>query len=720
MARRPNISKKELDKLLDEIQRDFYADYSDHQTYVHVKAQSLEDTFSPNDSGEKDYPWVGASNVTPPLVGKTVRAIWPRFVNAILGITPIVQAVAVKPEDRGDAEARAAWHNHRLLNLLPRFKHTLTNCIIEMVHSGDSVLHPRYELEKTYEPEWRVVDNFTIVPDAQGQPLDFIPKTDEEVIDEVFEDANKVTKKGGGEYKVRYIEDGHEYTAFVSIDRDDDDIREDQLSVTIEGERYDSRLHLDKVDSGSLVAPAGATGYQRDQAKRLTHLMWMHVDEIEADPNFHNLTKSDLKYLRSKAATGDNVPGEPAEAEQVLDELTGTPKIWGVTGQNQMMIRVLVHYRPHTSRGRRREMIFWVIPALKKIGRWENLKSIYGHGQRPYVNFQFIPLANRPRGLGIWHLIHPYQDEAATILNQMNDRENLVNNPRMMVQHNAGITAGRLRGSPPGDTLGVKDIGRVAPLTWQIDPHGGFPVYQTMVAAAEQAAASGDFQAGVSPSRPNAPRTARGTMALLAEGATILDAHILLVNESFSELILQIDGLDEQYLPPEVRFLTTGKQELKIERQQFRSKVRFYLTGNTTNTNLQVQQSTSQLMYQSLIGNPIITGEFVQMPAIAIEAQYRLVEDLIKKHSPQGDASLYLKDLQDYLQAAQQFQQQQAQAMQQQGDVEDAMLQSEEDRKDLDSQTKAFGAAANVRGQNQQSKMELFKAQIAAGGNGGT
>ena len=715
MARRPNLTKREQADLVDEIKKDFFKDFTDHQVWLDKRAQALEDTFNPN-QGEKDYPWEDASNITPPLVGKMTRAVWPRLSNALLGMSPLVQAVAVNPEDREDAEARADWHNHRLVNLLPRFRHTLSTWIIELAHSGDSVLKPSYETEHTYEPEWRVVDNFVPVLDDQGEPIGILEKTDEQAIDEVFETAGRVTKLRGGEYKVTYVDEGFEYVAYVGIDRDDPDVREDQLSLTIEGEKIDRRLHLKRTDPGSLVPPAGSTGYQKDQAERLTELQWMSVDAIEADPNFHNLTKKDIKNLR-KMGTGEYAPGNPEDPRSIEDDIVGVPSVWGVTGFKENMIRVLVHYRSYKTRGRRKEMIFWVIPSLEKLGRWDYLKTIYGHGQRPYVNGVFIPLANRPHGIGIWHLVYPYQDEASTILNQMNDRENLVNNPRMLVQANAGITAGRLQGAPPGECLPVKDVSRVVPLTWDINPHGGLPVYQLCVASAEQAAGIGDFQVGVQPSRPNAPRTARGTMALISEGNIILDAHIMLLQESFSELIAQIDGLDEQYLPPETRFLTTGKVEKKITRQQFRSKVRFYLTGNTTNTNQQVQQQTSQLMYQSLVGNPLFTGEYLQMHPVAVENSYRLAADLIKKHSPGNDASAYIPDLQVFQESAQQAQEQQSQAQEQMNEFQRKLAEGEATREDAEIAIKAFEAASKFKGSQDANQMQLMKAMLSEMGN---
>jgi hypothetical protein len=237
------------------------------------------------------------------------------------------------------------------------------------------------------------------------------------------------------------------------------------------------------------------------------------------------------------------------------------------------------------------------------------------------------------------------------------------------------------------------------------------------VASAEQAAGIGDHTVGVQPTRPNAPRTARGTLALISEGNVILDAHITLIQEAFSELIHQIDGLDEQYLPPEVRYLTTGKVEKKITRQQFRSKVRFYLTGNTTNTNQQVQQQVSQLMYQSLVGNPLFTGEFLQMHPIAIQNSYKLAADLIKKHSPGNDSSAYIPDLQDFLEAAKTSQEESAKAQEAMNEYMRSQQDREGDRDDAEVQIKAFEAVSKYRGGQDTNQMQLMKAMLSGMGN---
>lgn len=707
MPYRPDFSVAELQKFSHDIERDFHDCWADHYEWMEKRAQAFEDLFDPNKILHGG-PWEFSSNIDPPLVAKLVRGVWPRIVNGIVGMSPLAQAVAVNPAEQEDADARAAWMNHRILNLIPGFKRTFSTFCIDLINSGDSVLKPWHEFKMSYEPHWIVLDNFNVVMDANGEPIDIIRKTDDEVLAEVFDGIESKKRLGNHEYKIVTIEKGRHHTAYAHIDWEDKMCREDQVSITIEGEHVISRVRLKTLNPGNLVAPSYACGYGVDEAETCNEMMWMTPDQIEADPNFFNLTKGDHKYLRK--ITGDH-PQEDIQAyEQVQAELTGIDSVWGITGIRNRKIRVIKHYRPVKTRGRTKQMIFWSIPVLKsKIARWEFLKAIFGHGDRPYVDGSFIPLSNRVHGVGMWHLAYPYQDEASTILNQMNDRENLVNRPRLLNEKNSGITEARLRGSPPGDILTVKNVERIRPLVWDINPHGGMPVLQQMYAFAEQIAGIGDLQVGVQPNRPNAPRTARGTLALISEGNIILDTHISLVQESFSRLLNQIDGLDQQYIDPETRFMTTGKEERVIMKQQFEAPVRFYLTGNTANTNPQVQQAVSQLMYQNLLGNPLITGEYTMMPPAAIEGMYRVTEEFVAKHSPGNDASRYLKPLEFYLQTAQEFQQAQQQGAQQGQQAQAAAQEREADREDVKVMASAYSDLADAQSKARGQNMELFR-----------
>lgn len=708
MPRRPQFTKKEHDEIVKLIRDELHDDLVDHQTWVDKRAQALEDMIHAN-RGIKDYPWEGASNITPPLVAKLVRAVWPRITNAILGMSPLVQAVAVNPADQEDAEARAAWHNHRIVNMISRFKRKISTWIIDFVHGGDAVLKVTSDLERDYEPEWRVLDNFVPITNEMGEIVDALPKTDEAVLDEVFENGVSYTKKGGGEYKVTYLDEGREYTAFVMIDRDDPAVREDELSVTIEGEKVDRNLNLRVVTTGSLIPTAGATGLQYPHSHHLSELHWFTVEEIKMNPSFFNLSKKDLKDLE-KMSKGELLPVNPELVEEVEDDVTGVPYVWGLSGVKQKKIRVIEHYRPYTTRGRQKQMIFWVIPALDKLARWDYVKTIFGHGQRPYVDAQFLPLPNNPRGLGLWHLVHPYQDEASTIFNQMNDRENLRNNPQLLVAKTAGISAGDMEGKPPGTVHMVRDPSLVVPLQWPLEDHMGMSILQNIFAYAEQIAGIGDIQAGIQPNRPNAPRTARGTLALISEGNIIIDTHIALVQEAFAELIMMIDALDEQYMPPEIRFMTTGKQERVITRQQFRKKVRFFLSGNTTNTNQQVQQAVSELLYTSLRENPFFTGAYLQLDPLAIVGHHKITMELVQKHAPHQDASSFLQPVERYIQEAQQFQQAQAQAQEEKNRFERQMALRKAEREDLDTQIDAFEATGKVQSDRKKNETGQLQA----------
>jgi hypothetical protein len=505
-------------------------------------------------------------------------------------------------------------------------------------------------------PEWRIVEG--IGYDAVDNPVRL---TDREILDELFEDLRKATAKGKHSYDIRFGEDGFVYAARVTIDREDPQVRENQVSVFIEREYIEGNVRVKVIDIEDLIVPAAATGVQKENAHHLFRTYWLYPEDIAnkvATGEFHNLKEVD--FVKLDIMRGEELSDDNSLVKRAKDDLDCIDQVSGLSGFEQSKIRVVECYYPWGNS----QMIFQWIPGIKKLASWDYHSVRFGHGRRPFVLLPFIPIANRTYGIGIADMLDPLQQEAATIFNQMNDREDLVNNPVMLVEQNAGVNPNVFRALPPGAVVSVRNVERVRPLEWQKNPHSGLPIIQNLFAMSEQLAGVGDIQAGVQPNRPNAPRTARGTLALISEGNIILDTHIMLAQEKFKEVLHQIDGLLRQYMPPERQFPITGKQETGVvTRDNFRSSVKFYFSGNTVNTNIQAKQQTAQFLFQNLVGHPFFTGEFLQMPPLSIEATWRLLNYFAEQHLPGKDATFFFPQLEALLDFATQSQQAQAQAM---------------------------------------------------------
>lgn len=714
MARRPNFTKSEQQEILKVLTKEFREDWQDRQIFARKRAQAVEDMFLPV-RGVKSYPWEAASNVIPPMVAKAVRTVWARMVGALLNIDPVVQAMPINPRDAKSAEARQAYLNYQIRNEIPRFKKEVATWLLDLCNGGHALLLTWFEQCPDWQTEYLVDDNFIPILDEQtGELLEAVRKSDRDVLDGIFDDLIS-SRKSDEEWLVKFLDDdGILKEGDVFIDREDEDVRDDQLSVLIRKMMMIRRVRVESKLAEDFLVPSTSTGYQKENAHHMTYKLWMHPDDlvdVAGRRGFHQISPKDGDRLHNML--GHFLPDEE-RTQEVLDQLTGVESVWGITGHSRGMVRVLMHFRPWKIAGRTYDMIFYTLPLENKLIGWEYHSVLFGHNRRPVTDAVFIPLPQRAEGVGVWHMVSPYQEEASVLLNQMNDRGNLRNNPMLLAERNAGISTGALQSRAPGDILWVRNISQVQPLSWNVEPYNEFPMLTQMFAFGEQAAGVGDLQAGVAPNRPNAPRTARGTLALIGEGNVILDAHVHILHEAFTELIHQIDGLNAQFTSPEERFSITGKEELTISKRDFRARVRFFFSGNTSNTNPQVQQAVAQFLFENLAPHPFFTGEYLQMPLSAIKHQWRLLDHMIRQHAPGKDSEFILDPLEVLLEEAQQFRQQQAQ--QQQTLLEQELLTSEREaeREDMKAVTQALKTAGGVQKDRAEEERNIIEMLIGA------
>lgn len=93
---------------------------------------------------------------------------------------------------------------------------------------------------------------------------------------------------------------------------------------------------------------------------------------------------------------------------------------------------------------------------------------------------------------------------------------------------------------------------------------------QNLIGFAERVTGINDMNSGRQSDRPNAPRTARQTIAYLDQGNTRLNLSMTNIRDGLRKLIKYIWELDCQYAPPTKFFRITGKSGAGVlDRQQF-------------------------------------------------------------------------------------------------------------------------------------------------------
>lgn len=680
MPLRPKYTEEELLEIYKRVQDDLEDDLTDRASWLERRARSIEDWLAP-EMGPVDYPWEDASNITPPIIAKAVRTVLPRILNAFFGADPFVHAMPVNPTNRDDAEAREGYLNFNIKNRILDFHREISTWVLDHLVHGNSPLMVWWEAYDELQPEWRIVDAEIENPVNPGE---IVRLSDRMILSDLFAEVDQQTAQvkedftaralGNHKYLVKHMVDGYRQESTVTIDREDEELREGKASVTIEGHRKVGRLRVRTLDLEDLAAPSSSTGFQPEQAQHVHRILWLYPEDIEAlrPTDFTHLQDADMTRLETLVG-GEFTDPQNTDVKQMKDATDGIDSVHGLSGLLERKIQVVESYYTDTLDGKRVEMIYRWIPALRKIAGWDYLRTKFRHGRRPFILLPFLALANRLYALGIGDLLANVQAEAKIIFNQANNREDLINNPVLLIEQNAGINPNVFKKLPPGSTVTVRNVDRVKALEWAKDPHSGLAILPMLFAFGEQIAGVGDLQQGVVPNRPNAPRTARGTMALISEGNIILDMHVMTAQEALRELIHQIDELLAQYMPEEDSYSLTGKTEVHtIRRDQMQGKALYYFTGNTVNTNAQQQQGVAQFLYQNLVQTPFFTGTYLQMPLMAIQSLHRLIDYFTKMHLPGKDASFLLPTLDDLMQSAQQFQNAQAQAMaeQQQGEAE--------------------------------------------------
>jgi len=285
--------------------------------------------------------------------------------------------------------------------------------------------------------------------------------------------------------------------------------------------------------------------------------------------------------------------------------------------------------------------VLQVSPNLKKIVHATFLDTVHPHGHRPFSTIHFLAPTDRFYTPGIAEILAPINIQVNTTMNQINDAQELQNNPFGFYEP-AGFTADEetLQCIPPGTLIPTNDTSSVVFPTWGSQPLANMNVIDSVLLFADRVSVS-PFSGGNTQVR-NAPRTARGTLALISEGNIKTDLLVAMAQrEGWTELMYQITGLYREFLTDEKHFWATGRDRKRyadlIAPKHLKGKFEFTFSGNTTNTNPEVQRTLSQLRYQVAATNPL----YVNSPLRFRE----LLRDFLLSHSEGTNVENLLPEL---------------------------------------------------------------------------
>ena len=578
-----------------------------------------------------DVHWEGASDIHMPVVYDKVESMVPKLHNSFFNVEPKVVVRRVAEEyDSEDTKIQQKFFNWALDHDIPHFFTTTIAWFRNMLLDGVGVVKVRWDKCWRNTCEVHNLKAFKSAGEqAQGvRVAQGRPKTVLEMLDELFKGAEVVDAAAIEEmiYMVSIIESRREISG-IRVEFTKSEFVDEVRAYVYRPVLVDDNPVVEVIDAERLILPYRACQIQ--QADWVAHEYFLRDDDIERrlqDEDPWELDSEQIERLKKILKGGrEKYPESPHNdaMRRLKDDTTG---IYGENdkGRGDMNNRIRA-YEIYASLdvdgdGRREELIVQLIPDLKAIVHVTYLEVVHPHGHRPFAPIHFLSPTDRFYTPGIAEILAPINIQVNTTINQINDAQELQNNP-FGFYNPAGMTVDhdKLQNIPPGTLIPTSDINSVVFPSWGTTPLANSNVIESVLLFADRISVS-PFSGGNTQVR-NAPRTARGTLALISEGNVKTDLLVAMAQrEGWQELMFQLAGLYSENLTSEKYFWATGRDKKDytelIAPQQVRGKYEFAFTGNTTNTNPEVQRTLAQIRYQVGVANPLYQFDLPKLKAL--------------------------------------------------------------------------------------------------------
>lgn len=592
-------------------------------------------------------PWEGASDIHLPVIYEKIETSVPKVVNAFWGTEPIVHVKRVPsefmPEDTDNAERLINWGIDE--DIYPNFYDTSESWFRNALRDGMSTVKCYWirQWEKTVEVhKIKGMYNEGSMTVDGIEVLEARPKDALEILYEIFGKASdKHGLLGWKENKrAKFVVEDEMFPELIGRSFDVDFIEErrrlyatvvmkpseyvDEINVHIYRQilKHD-RPCVEVVEHEDLIVPYRTQNLQ--EADWVAQQYWLSPREVQQRIDEGLFTVTDEQEKRLMSAAGgerqeeledndelkeqkDRVIGESVNDSQhgtAADE-DGEPDQF--TNNNKLLFFEIYILDDVDGDGEPIEVVYHMSYDLACIVSTEYLSELFPHNRRPFATIKYKSISDRWYGQGMGEILVPIQLEVNTIVNYVNNNQELINNPFFFyVPAATMVDPGIMKGISPGDGIPIGDINGVMFPKFHQEPLANLSAMDTLLLFADRITIS-PMAAGSSQVR-NAPRTARGTLSLLAEGNVQLDNIITRWQRTgWEELMHQLMGLYQDYLPEEKYIYVTGDSgELARKRvlpHEIRGRFMFTFTGNTVNTNREVLRSIAQVRYNTILTHP--------------------------------------------------------------------------------------------------------------------
>lgn len=371
-------------------------------------------------------------------------------------------------------------------------------------------------------------------------------------------------------------------------------------------------------------------------APRVAHLCEYTLAELKyrADKCHYELDEDDWDILRGQASTSPE-DEDASRNNSILknqkdrqigenDGMSTAESMHGTYGTERVTVREVYCSDDVNGDGINEEVIYIIPEPLGRIVRSYYLDELFPHGRRPFLDLHFRRDSERWYSVGMAELLAGIQLEVDSIISMVNYAQEVINNPWFFYEPTSFLDDAKNppRGLRPGEGRMVSSVGGILFPKFMQEPLANLSTMDSLLMFADRLTLSP--MSGGSPQVRNAPRTARGTLALLSEAGIKIDMFITAAQFGpWQELIHQMHALYTAYGPDEKFFYVTGsKKPEKISQDDLRGRYEFAFSGNTVNTNKEVMRSIAQIRYNALVANPLYTMD--------LKAMQNLIRDFLK------------------------------------------------------------------------------------------
>ena len=588
------------------------------------------------DASGEDAPWEGAADIHLPLILDKIETGVPKIMSALWRANPFVHIDS--PGNNIDyvrtknVEEFAHWAFH---NDIPDMYNTLENWLRNMFIDGTAFMKIGWERSWRRAVEVHVLPNIWKAGDEDyfGNVFEEDqPKTVEDYLFEIFgfgDTSNSVYSIGeikGDRVEVKFTEEDRIYEAIVYFE-DSDKLTETKCKVNRKVIAQDSPS-VKLVDFEDLVIPFRTPSIQR--AKWVAHRTWYTYREVEEKvaSGDWTITKKDMKTLHATERNADH----ESRTEQYKDDLVGETGNTGTEKRSadmQVDPNMILIWEVHTKdyedgASDPVDMIIFISDDIHKVVGAEFSDEFYPHGQRPFIEINYIQVPGRTYGIGMAEILYAINLEMDHTVSSIHNSLDVITNPWFFyTPYGFANNSGLLRGIKPGQGVPTADPNGIVFPRFNQNPeqlyHGGFQMlqgYADRLTFSPSVGGSNNYR--------NAPRTARATMALMDAAEERLSSIIEKMQAGpWKSMVSQVISLYGMYVSIDKWYRATGETEARrIPPKDLRENLLYSFSGSLTNVNRDSQRAMAERIY-SMVRNDAL----FQMDPHAAQALLRYTID---------------------------------------------------------------------------------------------